>query len=70
FVKKKNIRSAVVLLDEPDANSYIDKVSPEWSGAIPATLIVNSKKNVRVFYEKKFSLEELQSLIQSIIERN
>ncbi|KAB2880227.1 TlpA family protein disulfide reductase [bacterium] len=70
FVKKKNIRSAVVLLDEPDANSYIDKVSPEWSGAIPATLIVNSKKNIRVFYEKKFSLEELQSLIQSIIERN
>ncbi|MBL7995025.1 TlpA family protein disulfide reductase [bacterium] len=70
FIVKKNIRSTVLLLDEPDANSYINEVSPEWSGAIPATLIVNSKKRLRMFYEKKFSLEELQSVIQSIIERN
>ncbi|MBL7995035.1 TlpA family protein disulfide reductase [bacterium] len=70
FVVRKNIRSTVLLLDEPDANSYINEVSPEWSGAIPATLIVNSKKKLRMFYEKKFSLEELQSVIQPIIERN
>lgn len=69
FVVKKNIRSAAFLLDETDANSYIDKVSPDWSGAIPATLIVNSRKQTRRFYEKKFSLDELQTVIQNLIER-
>lgn len=70
FVRKKNIHASVFLLNEPDANSYIDQVSPEWSGAIPATLIVNSKKQFRQFFEKKFSLNELQSVIQPLMERN
>jgi thiol-disulfide isomerase/thioredoxin len=70
FLAKKNIRSKVLLLDEPDANAYIDKVSPEWSGAIPATLIVNSAKKVHQFHEKKFSKEELISIIEPLIERN
>lgn len=69
FIEKKEIRSTVLLLDEPDANSYIDKVSPEWSGAIPATLIVNSQKKTRQFYEKKFSYDELLFVIKPLIER-
>lgn len=69
FIEKKNIRSTVLLLDEPDANSYIDKVSPEWSGAIPATLIVNSQKKIRQFHEKKFSYDELLFVIKPLIER-
>lgn len=70
FVLKRNLRSTVLLLDEPDANIYIDKISSEWSGAIPATLIFNPKKKRRRFYEKQFSLDELQSVIQPFIERN
>ena len=70
FLKKKNIRSEVLLLDEPDANSFIDKVSPQWSGAIPATLIVNNKQSIRRFYEKKFTKDELFSILETITERN
>jgi hypothetical protein len=46
-------------LNEPDANSWIDKVSPEWSGAIPATLIVNNYKNKKVFFEQKLEYSRL-----------
>jgi thiol-disulfide isomerase/thioredoxin len=70
FLKKKNIRSEALLLDEPDANSYIDQISPEWSGAIPATLIVNNRKHIRRFYEKKFTKNELFSILETITERN
>lgn len=70
FIRKNNMQSTVMLLDEPDANAYIDKVSPAWSGAIPATLIINSKKSVRQFHEKKFSYDELLSVIKPLIERN
>jgi thiol-disulfide isomerase/thioredoxin len=68
FIEKKGLRSTVWLLDETDANSYIDKVSPEWSGAIPATLIVNHRRNVRSFYEKQMTLEELVSMVEPLIQ--
>lgn len=59
FVSQRKIRSRVWLLNEPDANSWIDKVSPEWSGAIPATLIVNNFKNKKVFFEQKLEYSRL-----------
>ncbi len=68
FIEKKDLRSTVWLLDETDANSYIDKVSPEWSGAIPATLIVNHRRNVRSFYEKQMTFEELVSMVEPLIQ--
>lgn len=42
FVAKRNLQSEVVLLDDSDANYWIPAVSKEWSGAIPATLIVKN----------------------------
>ncbi len=59
FLKKNNIQSEVVLLDDGDANSWIPKVSPEWSGAIPATVIY--KNDTRKFYEQSFTFEELET---------
>jgi thiol-disulfide isomerase/thioredoxin len=67
FVKEKKLESKIVLLDEPDYNSWIDKVDKSWGGAIPATLIVNNKKNVKQFYEKEFIFEELENNLKSLI---
>ena len=64
FLKKKKIASEVVLLDEQDANAWIDKISPEWSGAIPATLILNPEKGIHTFKEGSFEREELFNLIE------
>lgn len=58
FIKEKQLESQVVLLRDPDANSWISKVNAKWSGAIPATLIYNKKS--RKFFEKSFTLEELE----------
>jgi len=52
FLAKNNIRSEVVLLADGKANSWIDKVDPEWSGAIPITLILKGDK--KIFYEREF----------------
>ena len=45
-----------MLLDDPDANSWIPKVDAEWSGAIPATLILKGDK--QKFYEKEITVPE------------
>ena len=65
FIKKNNIQSEVVLLDDADANSWIPKVSPQWSGAIPATVIY--KKEDRKFYEQSFAFEELETELKTFL---
>ena len=66
FIKKKNIKSEVLLLDETNGNYFIPKVSEQWSGAVPATLIVNNKFKINHFFEKKLTYEFLKSEIDSI----
>lgn len=62
FLKKHNLQSQVVLLDDPDQNSWIDKVDPRWSGAIPITVI--KKGDRKEFYERTFqSFDELNEII-------
>jgi len=67
FVEKRQIKSEVVLLDETDYNAFIDKIDPSWSGAIPATLIVNNRTGKRVFYEKEFKVGELEAAFNTIM---
>lgn len=62
FVKKHDMADMVILLDDPDSNSWIEKVDPQWSGAIPATLIYNSID--RDFYEKSLSYNDLINIIE------
>jgi thiol-disulfide isomerase/thioredoxin len=61
FIKRKKLRSQVIHLRDPDANAWISKVDPNWSGAIPATVIYNKDK--RKFYEQSFSYEALEKEI-------
>ena len=62
FIKEHELRSQVVLLNDPNQNEWIPKVDPHWDGAIPATLVYN--KNERRFYPKSFTYEELEQTIK------
>jgi thiol-disulfide isomerase/thioredoxin len=66
FITRKNIRSNTLLLDEPDPNQWIDKISPEWSGALPATLVVNAKTGRRKFIEGELREGDLERIILEI----
>ena len=61
FVKSHNIKSDVILLDDPHQNNWIDKVDPGWSGEIPFTVIYGS--TFRNTYAQQFSFNELDSII-------
>ena len=63
FLAKKKISSKVVVLDDPDANTWINKIDKNWSGAIPFTIIFNAEK--RFFYERSF--EDLHDLETEIL---
>jgi len=65
FVKKKNIQSKVLHLDDTKEQFWIGDIAESWSGAIPATLIYNKDK--RQFYEQSFTQEELETEIQTFL---
>lgn len=65
FIKKNRLQSKVVALDDSDSNSWIPQIDPDWSGAIPATLIFN--KDERAFYEQSFTYEELETELQKFL---
>lgn len=67
FVKKKKLRSRVVFMDESNPNKWIDSVSPEWSGAIPATLIVCPAKGVERFFEQQLDYETLRKEVEAAL---
>ena len=62
FIDNRKLKSEVVLLDDPDANTWINKIDARWSGAIPATIIYNENK--KSFYERSFTFQELEKEIE------
>jgi thiol-disulfide isomerase/thioredoxin len=66
FIRKNNIQSEVVLLDEPDYNSWINDVSSEWSGAIPATVFIKGSSGIKNFHEKEFTYDELVTELKKL----
>ncbi|PQB04861.1 TlpA disulfide reductase family protein [Aureitalea marina] len=66
FVKQKGLQAEVVMLDDSDANTWIPKVAEEWSGAIPATLLIKGEEEK--FYERSFTYEEIETELKTILE--
>lgn len=66
FVEKRQIKPEVLLLDEIDYNSWIDRVDPSWSGAIPATLVLNHQTGKRKFIERELKEGEIEQMIKEL----
>ncbi len=64
FVEKNHYTERVILLNETNANHFINLVDSTWSGGIPATLVY--KNGYRQFIEQSLSKDELNHLIDSI----
>ena len=67
FIRKKKLQSEVWLMTESNPNTWIDAVDVNWTGAIPATLIVKPNGSYAGFHEKSLNYEELKSLIHPLL---
>jgi thiol-disulfide isomerase/thioredoxin len=68
FVKQRGLKSEVLLLNEPDPNSWMEKLDAKWSGALPFTLIVNNKTKQRATFEQELSQAELTAALQKFLQ--
>ena len=59
FIERMNLKGELYLLDDiKKMNEWIPAVNPDWSGAIPATLVIKNGKTLS-FDAKELSKEEL-----------
>jgi len=68
FVKKKGLRSELLLLDEQNPNKWIDIIEKRWTGSLPATIIQHNTTKKRIFFEQQLEKEQLFTTIQSLLE--
>ena len=68
FIKKHNLQSRVLVLDDVDMNSWIPKINEDWDGAIPVTIIYKNDK--RQFYNQTFTYEELEKEVKHFLKIN
>ena len=66
FIARKKLQSKVVILIEKNPNDWIDKIDKNWSGALPATLVLNTKTGKRKFVEKELYEGDLEKLIEEV----
>jgi thiol-disulfide isomerase/thioredoxin len=66
FIKNKKIESKVVFMNETNPDTWIDKVDSKFTGAIPATLIINGKKDFRYFNEGETTFETLEAIVKPL----
>jgi len=67
FLERNTLKSEVVFLDEKTPNDWIDAIAPQWSGAIPATLVFRPKVKFEYFFERQVRYEELERVVQEAL---
>lgn len=66
FIKKHKFDAQHAWLNETDADYFCPRIDPKWSGAIPATLIVNTATGKRLFFEEEIEQDRLEELLTEI----
>ena len=65
FLAERNLQSEVMLLLDGKYNEWIDRVDPDWGGAIPVTIVYNGQN--RAFHGEQFAnYEELEAMLKKV----
>ncbi len=67
FINEKNISKEVVLLTDPDMNTWIPKVNKDWDGNIPVTWFYQSGKKPLLINRALKNNTDLQNVITGFI---
>ena len=70
FAKKNNYNTNIVWLNETNADIFCPAIDKKWSGAIPATIIVNNKTGYRKFVEGEMNASDFEAILKQAIVRS
>lgn len=67
FLEKHRLSPEVLVLSEKDPNLWVPRVSEDWTGSLPGTLIFSKAK--RAFFERSFeNLEAIEQVLHPFLE--
>lgn len=66
FLKKQNAKFPVYIVDEKSSESVINFLNPDWSGAIPVSIIYDKKGEQRKFLSGLQHYLELKNYVDSV----
>lgn len=64
FIRKNKYKTNHVWLNETDADRFCPMIDAKWSGAIPATIIVNNKTGYRKFFDDQISTQDFEAALK------
>ncbi len=67
MVSRKLAGQSVLLLNAPKYNEWIDKISLDWSGAIPISLAVHNGQDIYDLRQQSFDYEELTAWVEEML---
>ena len=70
FANKYSFATNLAWLDETDADFFCPMIDKSWSGAIPATIMVNAKTGYKKFFEGEIKGEEFEQELKNAIGEN
>ena len=65
-MKKLGVEAPVYLLNESSDYSWLPYIDKRWQGSIPATMIINTKKNVKAFFETPMDKGQLEFYLKKL----
>ena len=65
-MKKLGVQAPVYLLNESTDFSWLPYIDKRWQGSIPATMVVNSKKNIKAFFETPMEKGQLEFYLKKL----
>jgi thiol-disulfide isomerase/thioredoxin len=66
FIKKQKMEAPVFVLNESSDFSWLPYIDQRWQGSIPATMIVNSSKKVKAFFETPMENGQLEFYLKKL----
>lgn len=67
FAAQRKFTAPLYYLDETNADLFCPVVDRAWSGAIPASLFINNKKNYHKFFEEELSKEKFETELKAML---
>lgn len=65
-MKKLGVQAPVYLLNESNDFSWLPYIDKRWQGSIPATMVVNSQKNIKAFFETPMEKGQLEFYLKKL----
>ncbi|MXV52089.1 redoxin domain-containing protein [Pedobacter sp. HMF7647] len=65
FAEKQLPWASAFILSDDNQQQYMERISKDWSGALPATLFVRDNGGKRKFHEGELSFSELQNIYKT-----